>query len=494
VKKVAVIGCGFAGLSAATCLAKQGYDVTVFEKNDTAGGRARSLTSNGFSFDMGPSFYWMPDVFEKYFQLFGKKVSDYYELIRLDPSYRIYFGSGDFIDVPANGIESLFERLEPGSSAKLLTFLKEGKIKYDIGINDLVYKPGLSLSEFASFKLLSNVFRLHVFSSVSSYIRKFFRHLRIIRMLEFPVLFLGAAPKDTPALYTLMNYADIALGTWYPKGGMYKVVEAMVALAREFGVKFHFNSEVTQLSIKDNRIDAIQVNDRRIAVDHVVAAADYHHVEQKLLPPGYRRYTEKYWQERTMAPSALLFYIGLNKRLTSMCHHTLFFDEDFDVHAKEIYKTPRWPGAPQFYLSCTSVTDTTVAPAGCENLVVLIPVAAGLDDTPALRQKYFDLVIGRVEKMTGQSIRDNIVFKRSYAHSDFSRDYHAWKGNAYGLANTLGQTAHLRPSIINKKVCNLFYAGQLTVPGPGVPPAIISGQVVAKVITNLEKHDRKGSL
>jgi phytoene desaturase len=489
VKKVAIIGSGFSGLSAAACLAKEGYEVTVFEKNDSAGGRARRLTSSGFTFDMGPSFYWMPDVFDRYFSLFGKKVSDYYELKRLDPSYRLYFGSNDHIDVPVHSVEDLFETLEGGSSQKLRTFLNDAKIKYDIGMKDLVYKPGLSLSEFASARLLLNAFRLHLFSSVSSCVRKFFSHPRIIQMLEFPMLFLGAAPKDTPALYTLMNYADIALGTWYPNGGMYKVVEAMVSLARELGVKFHFNSEVSRLSVKDNRVDAIFVNDGRIPVDRIVATADYHHVEQSLLPPEYRRYTGKYWQHRVMAPSALMFYIGLNKKLANMCHHTLFFDEDFDTHAREIYRAPQWPEAPQFYVSCTSVTDPAVAPVGCENLVVLIPVASGLDDTPEVRQKYFDMVIHRLEKMTGQSIRNNIVFNRSYAHADFIRDYHAWKGNAYGLANTLRQTAHLRPSIINKKVRNLFYAGQLTVPGPGIPPAIISGEVVAKVILNLEKHD-----
>jgi phytoene desaturase len=481
-KKVAVIGSGFAGLSAATCLAKEGYDVTVFEKNDTAGGRARNFTSNGFTFDMGPSFYWMPDVFEKYFGLFGKKVSDYYELVRLDPSYRIYFEANEYMDVPAGtqAVTQLFDGLQPGNN--LRDFLKEAKMKYEIGINDLVYKPGLSLTEFASIKLLVNVFRLHIFSSVSSYVRKFFKHPRIIQMLEFPVLFLGAAPQDTPALYTLMNYADIALGTWYPKGGMYKVVESMVSLARELGVKFHFNSEVTRLSVNDHHIDAIFVNDQRIPTDCVVAAADYQHVEQELLPREYRRYGEKYWQERTMAPSAVLFYIGLDRKLPDMSHHTLFFDEDFGLHAKEIYKTPQWPVAPQFYVSCMSVTDATVAPTGCENLVVLIPVAAGLHDTPPVREKYFDMVINRLEKKTGQSIRNHIVYSRSYAHADFTHDYHAWKGNAYGLANTLKQTAHLRPSIVNKKVRNLFYTGQLTVPGPGVPPAIISGQVVARII------------
>jgi phytoene desaturase len=488
VKRVAVIGSGFAGLSAATCLAKDGYDVTVFEKNSSAGGRARRLTSDGFTFDMGPSFYWMPDVFDKYFDLFGKKVSDYFELTRLDPSYRIFFGKNDYLDVPSgvNNVAQLFEHLEPGSALKLEAFLKEGKIKYDIGINDLVYKPGLSLSELINPTIIKNAFRLHIFSSVSSYIKKFFRHPRIIQLLEFPVLFLGAAPQDTPALYTLMNYADIALGTWYPKGGMYKLVEAMVSLAREHDVRFRFDSEVTSLSVKENTIDSIKVKNEDLSFDYIIAAADYNYVEQNLLPKAYRRYSESYWEKRTMAPSALLFYIGVNKKLENMVHHTLFFDEDFNEHANEIYKKPAWPKAPQFYVSCTSSTDDTTAPAGCENLVVLIPVAAGLTDNPQTRDHYFNMVIDRLEKLTGESIRNNIVFKRSYAHNDFINDYHAWKGNAYGLANTLKQTANLRPSIINKKVDNLFYTGQLTVPGPGVPPAIISGQVVAKLIT--DKH------
>jgi phytoene desaturase len=327
------------------------------------------------------------------------------------------------------------------------------------------------------------MFDLHVFSSVSSYVRKFFKHPKIIQLLEFPVLFLGAAPQDTPALYTLMNYADISLGTWYPKGGMFRLVEAMVALASELGVRFRFDAEVTKLSITKSRIDSIYIDDERVPVDRVVAAADYNHVEQQLLPKEYRRYSESYWQNRTMAPSALLFYIGLNRKLKNMAHHTLFFDEDFNVHAKEIYRDPRWPQAPQFYLSCTSVNDPTTAPPGCENLVALIPVAAGLDDTPQTRDRFFKMIIDRIEKVTGQSIRNSIVFNQSYAHQDFVRDYHAWKGNAYGLANTLKQTANLRPSIINKKVYNLFYAGQLTVPGPGVPPAIISGQVVAGVVS-----------
>lgn len=481
-KKVAVIGSGFAGLSSATSLATMGFDVTVFEKNSTPGGRARKFESDGFVFDMGPSWYWMPEVFEKYFNSFGKSTSDYYELKRLDPSYRIVYGKDDYLDIPA-GVDALcelFDRLEPGSSKHLLRFLDEGKFKYEIGINKLVQKPGLSLTEFVDVDLFKGLFRLHVFQSISTYIRKFFKEPRIIKLLEFPVLFLGATPQNTPALYSLMNYADMALGTWYPMGGMYKIVEAMESLAKEKGVRFKYSTPVTGFDMNGVRAKGLQLGSSTQTFDYVVAGADYHHVEQQLLPPAYRRYSDSYWNKRVMAPSSLLFYVGVNKRIKNLLHHTLFFDEDFALHAQEIYEDKKWPTAPQFYVSCPSKTDSSVAPAGGENLLILIPVAPGLKDESETREKYFDIVINRLEKLIGENIREHIVFKRSYAHNDFIADYNAFRGNAYGLANTLLQTANLKPSILNKKVRNLFYTGQLTVPGPGVPPSIISGQVVAR--------------
>lgn len=482
--KVAVIGSGFAGLSAATCLAREGFDVTVFEKNATAGGRARQFSSSGFAFDMGPSWYWMPDVFERYFARFGKKPSNYYSLKRLDPSYRIYFGANDYMDIPASmeKLESLFESLEPGSSRHLRNFLEEGKFKYELGMNSLVYKPGLSLLEFADREVITGALRLHLFKSITQYLKKFFRNERILKLLEFPVLFLGATAEKTPALYSLMNYADIALGTWYPKGGMYSIVAGMEKLAVEQGVKFQFNSVVEQLPVENGKATGVIVGGELIPFDYVVAGADYHHVEQQLLPERYRRYSPSYWNHRVMAPSSLLFYLGLNKRVSGLLHHTLFFDEDFTRHSREIYEEPQWPSAPQFYVSCASQTDSGIAPEGGENLVILIPVAPGLTDTDETRDKYYTMVMARLEKITGQSLQDHVVFKRTYAHADFISDYNAFKGNAYGLANTLLQTANLKPSILNKKVSNLFYTGQLTVPGPGVPPSLISGQVVADQI------------
>ncbi len=480
-KRVAVIGSGFAGLSSATFLAHAGLDVTVFEKNAIPGGRARQLTEAGFTFDMGPSWYWMPDVFERYFGYFGRRPSDYYTLTRLDPSYRVFFGADDLMDVPASvdKLADVFESIEPGSGVQLRQFLDDAKFKYELGINDLVYKPGLSLLEFADWRVLSGVLRLDVFQSMTKHLQKYFKHPRLIQLLEFPVLFLGATAQKTPALYSLMNYADLSLGTWYPDGGMYAVVRGMEKLAAEQHVTFRYNSNIEKILVKGRQTIGLVVNGEEHSFDYIVAGADYHHVDQHLLPEGYRNYTPGYWDRRTLAPSSLLFYLGLNKRVSGLLHHTLFFDEDFTRHAHEIYEQPQWPTKPQFYVSCASVTDPKAAPAGGEALVILIPVSPGLEDTEETREKYYGVVMDRLEKITGQSLRSSVVLRKTYAHKDFIQDYNAFKGNAYGLANTLMQTANLKPSILNKKLDNLFYTGQLTVPGPGVPPALISGQVVA---------------
>ncbi len=484
-KHVVVIGSGFAGLSAATHLAANSYKVTLLEKNESPGGRARKFEHRGFVFDMGPSWYWMPDVFDSYFAHFGKKVSDYYELVRLDPSYAVIYGEQDTLDIPANleEFKAMLENIEPGAGAQLDKFLAQAKYKYEVGIHDLVQKPSRSIFEFTSPALLADMLRMDIFQSMSKHVRKFFKSEKIIRLMEFPVLFLGETADNIPALYSLMNYADIALGTWYPKGGMHEIIKGMVKLADEKGVSIRYNSEVEEIEILNGVANTVRLkNGDRIKADIVVAGADYHHVDRHLVNPKYSNYSEEYWNKRVMAPSSLLFYLGIDSKLKNLRHHNLFFDEPLGPHADAIYKNPRWPERPLFYASVPSVTDPTVAPAGKENLFLLIPLAPDLEDSEETREKYYHLIMDRLEKITGQEIRSKVIYKRSYAHSDFKSDYHAYKGNAYGLANTLTQTALLKPSLKNKQVKNLFYTGQLTVPGPGVPPSLISGYVVAKEV------------
>ncbi|MDX2046517.1 MAG: phytoene desaturase family protein [Chitinophagaceae bacterium] len=481
-KKVIVIGSGFAGLSAAAFMAKAGWHVTVLEKHTVPGGRARQLVAGGFKFDMGPSWYWMPDVFERFFNQFGKKVADYYSLHRLNPSYRIYWQEGP-MNIPAdyNELKRLFDLIEPGAGAQLDKFMSGAAYKYNVGINKLVFKPGQSYKEFLDWDLIKGVMKLDVFNSIKNHIHRYFRHPKLKQLMEFPVLFLGALPENTPALYSLMNYADIKLGTWYPEGGMYSIVDGMCKLVKELGAEIYFNKDVTAIEIDKNAAKKVITADGSIYdADVVIGGADYHFIESSLLSPGYRSYDEAYWQKRVMAPGCLIYYVGLNKKLKSILHHSLFFDTSFDEHGKEIYSSKKWPLDPLFYVSAPSVTDTSCAPANCENLFFLIPVAAGLEgDTDELREKYFNLIADRFERKTGEQIRHNIIYKKTFGQRDFISEYNAFKGNAYGLANTLMQTAVLKPGCRSKKINNLFYTGQLTVPGPGVPPSLISGEVVA---------------
>jgi phytoene desaturase len=493
-KRVIVIGAGFAGLSAASFLAKMGWEVTVIEKHDLPGGRARKFKAEGFTFDMGPSWYWMPDIFERYFNAFGKKVSDYYALKRLDPSYRVYFEKEGW-DIPANykELQNLLESVEPGAAKALDAFMAEAKFKYDVGVGKLVHNPGLSLTEFLDMDLIQGVFKLDVFQSMKKHVAKFFKHPSIQSLMEFPVLFLGALPEKTPALYSLMNYADIKGGTWYPEFGMYSIVQGMYDLANSLGVQFKLGEEVTSIEVQAGKAVAVHTlktatgEKQQYTIDVLIGAGDYHHIETKLLAPAYQSYSSGYWDSRVMAPSSLLYYVGLNKKLEGVLHHQLFFDTDFGLHGHEIYSDPKWPTRPLFYASVPSVTDPTVAPEGCENLFLLIPIAAGLEgDTEEIRDQYFEMIIQRFEERIGQSIRSSIVYKRSFAVKEFKEEYHSFRGNAYGLANTLLQTANLKPSCKSKKVNNLYYTGQLTVPGPGVPPSLISGEVVAKLVD--QKH------
>jgi len=484
-KSVIVIGSGFAGLSSATFLAKAGYDVTVLEKNDSLGGRARVWETEGFKFDMGPSWYWMPDVFERYFESFGYDVSDLYELVRLDPSYRVVFGPNDHEDQSANmaELEAMFDRLDPGSSKRLRKFLAEAAYKYEVGIKDLVHKPSRSLLEFADFRILKGLFQLDLLKDMRKHVAEVSTHPKLKAIMEFPVLFLGALPQNTPALYSLMNYADMSMGTWYPQGGMHKIIEAMVKVAKEKGVKFRTKAEVTGFKYSGKKIVGVLTKTGGFSADIVVAGADYHHIDQEVSDENRREYSQQYWDKRKMAPSSLLYYLGIKGEVPNVLHHNLFFDHELDQHAAELYTHPQWPTKPLFYASAPTKTDKCIAPEGCENMFLLMPTAPGLaGDSEEVREKYFNIMMDRLEQFTGSSIRDRVVVKRSFAYSDFKSEYNSFKGNAYGLANTLDQTAILKPRLKSKKISNLYFSGQLTTPGPGVPPTLISGEVVSKEI------------
>ena len=481
-KNIHIIGSGFSALASSCYLAKQGYSVTVLEKNDTLGGRARQFKKDGFTFDIGPSWYWMPDVFERFFADFGKKPSDYYTLDKLSPGYEVYFGEKSSLKISENleDIYKMFEEEEKGSAKHLKSFLDSAKSNYDTAIKDLVYKPGVSPLELVNTTTIARVTQF--FSTIRKHVRKNIKNPKLIKILEFPVLFLGAKPSNTPAFYNFMNYADFGLGTWHPRGGMYTVIEGMVSLAQSLGVNFKTNSNVEKIITDTSKnVVGLLVNGEKIETTLVLSGADYHHTET-LLDKNLRQYSENYWDKKTFAPSSLLFYVGFNKKIENVSHHTLFFDTDFDAHAKEIYDNPQWPSDPLFYANFTSITDKTSAPEGKEAGFFLIPLAPGIEDASELREEYFHKIMDRFEKLTNQKVKEHVLFNRSFCVNDFKEEYNSYKGNAYGMANTLLQTAFLRPKIKSSKVNNLYFTGQLTVPGPGVPPALISGKIASELI------------
>lgn len=487
-KKIAIIGSGFSGLSAAAYTAKEGHEVHVFEKHSQPGGRARQFkTEEGYVFDMGPSWYWMPDIINNFFNDFGWNSSDFYELISLNPQFEMIF-SDEKIAVPENynDLKKLFEKIEKGAGEKLDAFMQAAKYKYNVGMQDFVSKPCHNWFEFFSPKIANSALKLDLLSNFRTYVAKYFKNEKLKMLMEFPVIFLGASPKNIPALYSLMNFGGYALGTHYPMGGFYQLVLAMQKVAKIQGAKFHFNSNVEKINTNNNKVSSLLVNGELHNFDVVIASSDYHHSES-LLDENLRNYNEEYWKKKTFAPSCLIYYLGIKEKIPNLKHHTLFFENDLDNHIDCIYGDKQWPDKPLFYSCCPTKTDKHVAPENSENLFLLMPIATGINDEENIREKYLKKMLTRLEKVTGiENLYDKIEYKKSYCVSDFMTDYNAYDGNAYGLANTLNQTAVLKPKIKNKKIKNLYYTGQLTVPGPGVPPSIISGKIVANEVNNLK--------
>ena len=487
-KKALVIGSGFSGLSSAAFLSKNGFEVTLVEKNKTVGGRARIFHEKGYSFDMGPSWYWMPEIFENFFNEFNLKIEDLYDLKKLDPGFKIVFKDQE-INLPSSwdDICKLFDKYEENGADKLNKFMEDAQQKYSIGLDFLYNSPGVSIRELFNPQILKNINKLQLLTSYRNHIKKYFNNEYLINILEFPVLFLGTSAKHTPALYSLMAYSGIKQGTFYPIGGFNAVIKSMEKLCIDLGVNIVTGSEVKKINIKNKKVVSVSTQNDEIETDYLIASADYAHVENQLLEKKYRNYSTEYWNKKNFSPSSLLFYLGVSKKLNKLDHHTLFFDEDIEQHSNDIYEKPIWPKKPLFYACCPAKTDPKVAPKDKENLFILVPIAAGLNDTEEIREEYFKIVMKRLEKFCGEKIIEHIEYKKSYCVNDFITDYNAFKGNAYGLANTLMQTANLKPKIVNKQVENMYYTGQLTVPGPGVPPSIISGQLVAEQIITKSK-------
>jgi len=487
---ILVVGAGFAGLSTAALLAKKGYDVTVLEKNSSIGGRARLWSHKGFTFDMGPSWYLMPEVFDRFFAFFGKSVPDYYQLSELDPYYRVFFNPGEFVEITPNYTDTkrVFDSLEKNGGAKLDSYLQQARYKYDVAMDQFLYREYNSIFQFFNYRMLKEGLRLNVLEHMDRFVSRTFTDRRAKQLLEYAMVFLGTSPKDAPALYSIMSHVDMNLGVHYPMGGLGTVAQAFARLAEENGVKIRTSSEVTRIRHRAGRIHGVEIGDEFAPADRVVFAGDYPHAEIDLLDHSTRSLNKRYWRRRTLSPSMFLMYIGLDRKLSNFRHHTLYFEEDWNRHFNTIFEEPEWPLDPCFYVSVISKTDPAMAPKGGENVFVLVPVAPGLDDGDEQREEYADHVLDHITRITGEDLRVQQKIQRIFSGRDFISDYNAYRGTALSLAHTLFQTAVFRPPHRSRRVDGLYYTGHYTHPGVGVPMTVIASEIVAnEVAASLEK-------
>lgn len=486
-QSVIVIGGGIGGLATAAMLAKSGHSVTLIEKNDKLGGRANYFEAEGFRFDMGPSWYLMPDVFEHFFELMGEKVEDHLTLQRLDPSYRIAFrDTGKVVDMSSNLAKDrlTFDDLEPGSGDALAKYLDGSKYQYDVAIKYFMYKNYDSVLDFLNRKTMVEGRRLHVFEKMHNYVSRYFKTDMVQKIMEYQLVFLGSSPYNTPALYNIMSNIDFNMGVFYPEGGIYAIITALKNIGEKHGVVFKVNSPVTEIMTSGNKATGVKLeNGETLSADIVISNADIHHTETKLLPAEARSYTDKYWEKRTLAPSAFIMYLGLKTKVPSLVHHNLGFCGDWKQNFKEIFDDPKYSEDPSYYVCAPSRTDATVAPEGQENLFVLVPAAPGVKPTDEEKEAYGRRILDLIaDDFDIPNIHEQIIFKRIYTAQDFETDYNSLGGSALGLAHTIKQTAIFRPNNVSKKLPNLYYVGANTNPGIGMPICLISAELAYKRI------------
>ena len=487
-KSAIIIGGGIGGLATACILGKAGYKVTVLEKNEQLGGRAGQLKAQGYTFDTGPSWYLMPDVFQHFFELLGEDINDHLSLKRLNPSYRVYYKDrGQHIDIAGDTSidRKTFETIEPGGAKQFDAYINRAEYIYDTAMSKLLYKNYDSLTDFVRGDIAVQAGRLRLFSKMDSYVRGFFKDVRLQQIMQYPLVFLGSSPYNAPAIYSLLSHVDFNQGVYYPMGGMYELVKALVRVGNKYGVTYEVDSPVEQIIVKGGAAVGVRTKDKEMHADLVISDADVHHTETKLLDKKYRDHSEHYWSKRIMAPSALLMYLGVDRQYDSLRHHNLLFSKDWQKNFTQLFDEPVLPDDPSLYVCAPGKTDPSVAPKGHENIFVLVPLAAGLHVSPKELDKYGEAILQTMEQeMNLPGLRRHIAYKKSFGIDDFATRFNSYKGTGLGLSHTLQQTALFRPSNRSRKVKGLYYVGANVHPGIGVPITLISAELLYKRLIN----------
>ncbi len=486
---IVVVGAGFGGLSAAAYLADAGADVTVLERNSHPGGYAGRIERDGFRIDTGPSWYLMPEVFDRFFERFGRETEEFYELTALDPLYDVYWKDGDHARMPPDraGQKALFESYETGAGDRLDDYLADAAEAYELGMDRFVYPSRSRLRDMLDTDVLRSVRALPKLRTMDDYVGSYFDHPKLRQIAEYKLVFLGGSPYNTPAIYTLMSHVDMNLGVYHPTGGIASVIDGMVTLATDLGVTIHTDTPVTAIEPADGATDGAPAfdvatdgaGDRRF--DRVVANAAPTHVERDLLPDEHAN-REAYWDSRTYAPSAYLLYFGVEGDIEGLEHHSLVLPTDWKPHFETIFDDPGWPEDPAYYVHVPSKTDDTVAPEGHEAVFLLVPLAPGIEDGPEPRERFRELVLDDLAKHAGVDFRDRIVLEESACVSTFADRFNAPEGTALALSHTLDQTGPLRPAHRAPGVEGLYYVGAYTNPGIGMPMCLLSGEHATEAV------------
>jgi phytoene desaturase len=497
-RRAVVVGGGIGGLAASALLATEGWDVTLFEARDELGGRAGSWEHDGFRFDTGPSWYLMPEVFDHYFRLLGTTADRELDLVPLDPAYRVYSDPStglEPLDIRSGRAEAtaLFERVEPGAGAKLDAYLDSAADAYELAVNRFLYDTYETTAGLRDPALLRRMPRLAplLTRSLARHVESRFQDPRLRQILEYPAVFLGGSPYGVPSLYHLMSHLDLDDRVLYPRGGFTELIGAIARLAEASGVVLETGARVTAITTEAGTATGVELADgRRVSADLVVSGADLHHTETQLVPRAEQSYPEEWWRSRTPSPGALLVMLGVEGALPQLAHHTLLFAHDWRAGFDDIFGPhPRIPDPASLYVCRPSATDPTVAPPEHENLFVLVPVPAdpslghggiGGAGDPQI-EAAADRVIAQIAEWCGiPDLASRVVVRRTVTPGDFADDLGAWRGNALGLAHTLGQSAVFRPRNASRRVDGLSYVGASTLPGIGLPMCLISAELVVK--------------
>lgn len=482
-----VIGAGIGGIATAARLARHGFHVTVLEKNEKPGGRANQIVQDGHRFDIGPTLFLMPEVWEETYAALGEKLSDHLHLRRIDPTYAVHFEDGLRLQLTSNlgAMQSQLEKVEKTAFTGFLHYIAEGNVHYKLSVEKFLGRNFRNIFEYFSPRNLPLLFRLKALQKHYANTGRFFKDERLKAAFTFQNMYLGLSPFDAPATYSLLQYTELAEGVWYPMGGMYRAIESLVGIAEKLGVRFIYNCPVREIQTEGSRVRGVTTEDgREFLADIFVGNADLPYIFRKLLPESRAAHA---LSDKKYTCSTIMFYWAVDKQYPQINHHNVFLGGDYEDSFKRIFNDHDLPRDPSFYVHAPARTDPSAAPAGQDTLYVLVPVghldAARPQDWNARVQQARTAVIGRLSREMGiDDLGQHLKFEIVYQPETWKQQFNLEKGAAFGLSHNFTQVGYLRPQNRHSRYKNLYFAGASTHPGTGLPIVLLSAKLTTQRI------------